>query len=348
MKNYYESRFAVLNKTGKPLLIKNLKIPKLENNQLLVKIKYSYICGTQMNEISGSKGVDKYLPHTLGHEASGYIVDLGPNVKKFKVGEKVILSWIKKKESSSVNPFYFDEKNKKINSGLVSTFSNLTVVSKDRVYKIPRDLPMDIAALFGCALPTGFGIVFNFLKKISKNNYIGVYGVGGVGVMAFIALKTLGIKNIYAVDKNKKNLQIVRKLGCKFVGNPKEIEKKIINKLIDKKNIKYNFEMSGHKIMMEAAIKNLSYNGTMVLAGNTRKGDFIRLNPYDLIFGKKIFGFSGNDVSLEKNIKNYVKIIRKINLKKLRSIFSVYKFKNINKAIRDFKKGTVLRPLIKF
>ena len=348
MKNYYESRFAVLNKTGKPLLIKNLKIPKLENNQLLVKIKYSYICGTQMNEISGSKGVDKYLPHTLGHEASGYIVDLGPNVKKFKVGEKVILSWIKKKESSSVNPFYFDEKNKKINSGLVSTFSNLTVVSKDRVYKIPKDLPMDIAALFGCALPTGFGIVFNFLKKISKNNYIGVYGVGGVGVMAFIALKTLGIKNIYAVDKNKKNLQIVRKLGCKFVGNPKEMEKKIINKLIDKKNIKYNFEMSGHKIMMEAAIKNLSYNGTMVLAGNTRKGDFIRLNPYDLIFGKKIFGFSGNDVSLEKNIKNYVKIIRKINLKKLRSIFSVYKFKNINKAIRDFKKGTVLRPLIKF
>ena len=244
MKNYYESRFAVLNKTGKPLLIKNLKIPKLENNQLLVKIKYSYICGTQMNEISGSKGADKYLPHTLGHEASGYVVDLGPNVKKFKVGEKVILSWIKKKESSSVNPFYFDEKNKKINSGLVSTFSNLTVVSKDRVYKIPKDLPMDIAALFGCALPTGFGIVFNFLKKISKNNYIGVYGVGGVGVMAFIALKTLGIKNIYAVDKNKKNLQIVRKLGCKFVGNPKEMEKKIINKLIDKKNIKYNFEMS--------------------------------------------------------------------------------------------------------
>jgi len=348
MKNYYESRFAVLSKTNKPLLIKKLKIPKLKNNQLLVEIKYSYVCGTQLNEISGSKGLDKYLPHTLGHEASGHIVNLGPNVKKFKVGEKVILSWIKKKESGSINPFYFDKKNKKINSGLVSTFSNLTIVSKDRVYKIPKGLPMDIAALFGCALPTGFGVVFNFLKKISKNDYIGIYGVGGVGVMAFIALKSLGIKNIYAVDKNKRNLQIVKELGCKFIGNSEEIEKKLINKLIDKKNIKYNFEMSGHKMMMEAAIRNLTYNGTMILVGNTRKGDFIRLNPYDLIFGKKIFGFSGNDISLEKNIKNYTKIIRKINLKKLRSIFSIYKFKNINKAIRDFKKGTVLRPLIKF
>ena len=348
MKNYYESRFAVLNKTNKPLLIKNLKIPKLKNNQLLVKIKYSYICGTQMNEISGSKGVDKYLPHTLGHEASGYIVSLGPNVKKFKVGEKVILSWIKKKELGSVNPFYFDEKNKKINSGLVSTFSNFTVVSKDRVYKIPANLPMDIAALFGCALPTGFGIVLNYLKKISKNDYVGIYGVGGVGIMSLIALKSLGIKNIYAIDKNKRNLNIAKKFGCKFTSTLENFEKKILSKFINKKDIKYNFEMSGNKMMMEAAIKNLSDSGNMIFAGNTKKGDFIRLNPYDLIFGKKIFGFSGNDVSLEKNFKNYIKIIKKINFKQISNIFSIYKFKNINEAILDFKKGTVLRPLIKF
>jgi len=348
MKNYYYSKFAILHKTKKPLLIKELKIPNLKKNQILVKIKYSYICGTQINEISGSKGKDKYLPHTLGHEASGYIVSLGSNVDKFKVGEKVILSWIKKKELGSMNPCYLDRKNKKINSGLVSTFSNLTIVSKDRVYKAPSRLPMDIAALFGCAIPTGFGIIFNFLKKISKNNYVGIYGVGGVGIMSIIALNAMGIKNIYAVDKNKKNLRIAKNLGCKFIGNINEIENKIIKKEIDKQKIKYNFEMSGNKMMMEAAIKNLANNGKMILAGNTKKGDFIRLNPYDLIFGKKIYGFSGNDVSLEKNITKYIKIIKKINFKKLRDIFSTYKFQNINKAIRDFKKGIVLRPLIKF
>ena len=72
-----------------------------------------------------------------------------------------------------------------------------------------------------------------------------------------------------------------------------------------------------------------------------------RFSPKE-IFGKKIFGFSGNDVSLEKNFKNYIKIIKKINFKQISNIFSIYKFKNINEAILDFKKGTVLRPLIKF
>ena len=348
MKNNLLSQFAVLEKVNKPLIIKNLKIPNLQKNQLLVKIKYSYICGTQLNEIFGAKGPDKYVPHTLGHEASGNIMQVGPGIKNFKIGEKVVLSWIKKKGSSSVNPFYLDKKNKKINSGLVSTFSNFTVVSKDRVYKIPANLPMDIAALFGCALPTGFGIVLNYLKKISKNDYVGIYGVGGVGIMSLIALKSLGIKNIYAIDKNKKNLNIAKKFGCKFTLTLEDFEKKILNKFINKKNIKYNFEMSGNKMMMEAAIRNLSNNGSMIFAGNTKKGDFIKLNPYDLIFGKKIFGFSGNDVSLEKNFKNYIKIIKKINFKKISNIFSIYKFKNINKAILDFKKGTVLRPLIKF
>jgi len=348
MKNINKSKFAILEKTNKPLLIKKLIIPKLKKNQLLVKIKYSYICGTQLNEIFGLKGVDKYLPHTLGHEASGYIVGNGQNTKKFKKNDKVILSWIKKNESGSINPFYLDSQNKKINSGSISTFSNFTIVSKDRVYKIPKNLPMDIAALFGCAIPTGFGIVFNFLKKITKDDYIGVYGVGGVGTMSIIALNAIGIKNIYAVDKNKKNLRLAKKLGCKFIGNMDEIEKKIIKKKIDKSKIKYNFEMSGNKMMMEAAVKNLANNGKMILAGNTKKGDYVRLNPYDLIFGKRIYGFSGNDVSLERNIKKYIKIVKKINFKKLRDIFSTYKFQNINKAILDFKKGTVLRPLIKF
>jgi S-(hydroxymethyl)glutathione dehydrogenase / alcohol dehydrogenase len=348
MKNVYNSNFAVLYQLKKPLVVKKLNIPKLKRNQILIKIRYSFICGTQLNEIFGLKGKDKYLPHVLGHEASGEIIGFGPNVKKFKIGEKVFLSWIKKKESGSANPYYFDKKNKKINSGFVSTFSNLTIASKDRVYKIPSKLPLDLAALFGCALPTGFGIIFKFLKKVSNKDFVGIYGVGGVGIMSIIALKASGVKNIYAVDKNKKNLLIAKKLGCKFAGTLDEINNKIAKQKIEKTKIKYNFEMSGNSILMEHAINNLSNNGTMVFAGNPKKGAKINLNPYDLIFGKKIYGFSGNDVSLEKNVNKYEKIIKKIGHKKIKSIFSTYRFKNINKAIQDFKKGSVIRPLIKF
>ena len=99
---------------------------------------------------------------------------------------------------------------------------------------------------------------------------------------------------------------------------------------------------------MQAAFKNLSKSGICVVAGNPKKGQEIKVNPYDLIFGKKIYGFSGNDVSLEKNIKTYNKLINKISFSKLRKIYKNYTFKNINNAINDFKKGKILRPLIKF
>ena len=348
MNKNYNTKFAILKKLRKPLVIQNLKINKPNNHQLLIEIKYSYICGSQLNEINGNKGHDKFLPHTLGHEASGVVLEIGKKVNNFKPGDKVILSWIKKKGKDSSNPFYLDEKNKVINSGQVSTFSKLAIVAKSRVYKIPKNLPMDIAALFGCAIPTGFGIIFKNIKNINKNDFVGIYGAGGVGIMAIIALRSMGIKNIYAIDKNKKNLHSARKFGCKFTSNLEIFNKSIINKLINKNKIRYNVEISGNAQMMEMAIDNLSKNGSTILAGNLKKGNLIKLNPYDLIFGKKVYGFSGNDVSLEKNMNYYSKIIKKINLNKLRSIFSVYKFININKAVQDFKKGVVLRPLIKF
>ena len=78
------------------------------------------------------------------------------------------------------------------------------------------------------------------------------------------------------------------------------------------------------------------------------KSGKIKIDPYDLIFGKKIFGFSGSDLPLDKNFKKYYQLIKKINYNKLRKVFKVYKFKKINQAIADFKNGKTLRPLIKF
>ena len=106
--------------------------------------------------------------------------------------------------------------------------------------------------------------------------------------------------------------------------------------------------MSGNKLMMEMAIKNLSSRGSCILTGNIKYGFKIEINPYELIFGKKIYGFSGNDLPLDENIQKYLQLLKKINYSKLRKVFKVYKFHNINKAIYDFKKEKVLRPVIKF
>ena len=346
MNNNFSSTFAVLRNIKKPLIIEKLKTPSISDDQLLIKIKYTYLCGSQINEIDGKKGKDKYLPHVLGHEASGEVLNVGKKVKKFKPKDKVFLSWIKKNNFESKNLPYKDKNKENVNSGQISTFSKHTIIGQNRVYKVPKGIPMDVAALLGCAIPTGFGIVFKYLKKLNKKSYIGIYGCGGVGMMSLIALKAFGFKNIYVVDKNLKNLKHAKKFGCDEFYYIKNIKKL---KIEYKKTLKTkaNIEVSGNQKVMNYAIKNLPHDGLCILAGNTKRGNKIQINPYDLIFGKKIVGFSGMDVSLEKNLNSYTKILKKTNIRMLRSLFKTYSLKQINKAVVDFKKGNVFRSLIK-
>ena len=89
-----KTKAAVLRKVGGPLVIEELEIPKLGFGQVLVKILYSGLCRSQINEINGWKGGD-YIPHLLGHEASGEVLEIGDSVSKVRPGDYVVCSWIK-------------------------------------------------------------------------------------------------------------------------------------------------------------------------------------------------------------------------------------------------------------
>ena len=119
---------AILYKQKHNLKIRDIIYKdELSKGQLLVKIVYSGICGSQIGERNGVKGKDKFLPHLLGHEATGIVVQAGPKVKLFKKKDKVILHWRESKGINAQNPKYF-YKNKKINAGKVTTFNEYAVV----------------------------------------------------------------------------------------------------------------------------------------------------------------------------------------------------------------------------
>ena len=100
IKNYA----AVLKKQKKDLLVLNLDYPQVPKNYVLVKMKFSGICHTQLNEISGKLGKDRFLPHCMGHEGVGEIVSIGLGVNDIKIGDKVVISWIKKKQNKKISP----------------------------------------------------------------------------------------------------------------------------------------------------------------------------------------------------------------------------------------------------
>ena len=121
------TKAAVLSEIGKPLqIIDKIKIPKLREGQVLVKIHYAGLCHSQLKEIAGERGEDRYIPHMLGHEGTGKVIEIGKKVKKVSVGDDVILTWIKGKGVNEGGSIYKTQAGKIINAGPITTFSNYT------------------------------------------------------------------------------------------------------------------------------------------------------------------------------------------------------------------------------
>ena len=143
MSSYTSSRnfkAAVLIKQKQSLKIMDIKMPTyLDEHQVLVKIIYTGICGSQIGEIDGVKGKDNYLPHLLGHEGSAEVIKIGPKVKSLRKGDYVTLHW-KPNDIKNAKPYVYSDGKNSINSGNVTSFSEYSVVSENRLTKISKKL----------------------------------------------------------------------------------------------------------------------------------------------------------------------------------------------------------------
>ncbi len=336
---------AVLNEINEKLELRNLDIPRLKRGQVLVQISYSSICHSQLNEIKGKKGEDKFLPHTLGHEGSGKVLKIGAGVTKVSENDHVVLTWIKGEGIDSGGCIYKSLK-KDINSGPISTFLKEAVISENRLVKIPKNFPLIEACMLGCAIPTGAGIVFNN-NNIRKSDSIAIFGCGGIGLSSIMASKAKGIRKIIAIDINKKKLALAKDFGASdcLIFNPKKNLNQIL-KLNNDNGLDYSIDATGKTEVISLAIKSLNNRGQFILAGNPSHGDLIKVNPYDLISGKKLTGTWGGETLPDKDIKKYIKLIKEGKIHSKKYLSKPYKLKDINTAVSDFENGKVLRPII--
>lgn len=334
-------RAAVLRCLGEPLSVEEIEVPVLKRGQVLVKLAYSGVCHSQLMEVRGYRGIDAYLPHLLGHEGSGVVVDLGLGVTKVKLGDQVILGWIKGSGIDAGGCFYHKD-GEVINSGPVATFSEYSVVSENRVTLLPVGLPLDIAVLFGCALLTGVGIIINELRP-RPGEKIAIFGLGGIGLSALIACQLFDLSEIIAVDVSEEKLKLAQDFGAtrcvKFTSN--------ISKVI--RDMDYSVEASGLCEVIEIAFSSVRPKGGLcVFASHPKQGEKINLDPFELISGKQIRGTWGGRSNPEIDIPRLAGLYfqKKLPFEKL--IEKKYAFKDINQALEDLESRRVVRPVIDF
>ncbi|RXJ66616.1 acetoin dehydrogenase [Halarcobacter ebronensis] len=337
---------AILEQVNKPLQIKNIKFNTLKRGQVLVELAYSGVCHSQLMEARGKRGEDKWLPHLLGHEGTGIVKEIGEGVTKVNVGDKVILGWIKG-EGIDANTAQYTSHNQIINSGKVTTFSEFSVVSENRVVKLPANIPMDVGVLFGCAILTGAGILINEIKPKEKST-IAIFGLGGIGLSGLMATKLFNLNNVIAIDIEDDKLKLAKEFGATHTINSlKEDVIAKINELTNFNGVDYSMESSGIASVIETAFKVVKKGGGLcVFASHPKNGDMIKLDPYDLICGKQIKGSWGGSSKPDKDIPEFAKLYKEGQLPLEKLLDKKYKLDEINQALDDLENRKVTRPLI--
>lgn len=345
MSTTYRTLAAVLVKTRRPLALQELEIPPPARGQAIVRLAYSGVCGSQLNEVRGRKGKDAYLPHTLGHEGSGVVVAVGAGVRKVRPGDHVVVSWIKGAGLEGESQSYRNAAGRKVNTGAVSTLLGSALISENRLVRIRPDMPLKEAALLGCAVPTGAGIIRNQVRP-TKGQTVAVFGVGGVGLSAVLAAAAAGARTI-AVDIVASKLRAAREAGAAGTVDASRGDVSGALARIAGGGCDACVECSGSTAAMTSALAAVRPGGLCVIAGNPPHGERMSVDPYDLIRGTRLSGSWGGSTDPDRDIPRYVNEFLSGRLRLATLLGRVYPLARVDRALDDLERGRVRRALVR-
>jgi S-(hydroxymethyl)glutathione dehydrogenase/alcohol dehydrogenase len=280
---------VVLNALNQPVHVEELDLAPPADGEILVRVAYAGVCHTDLHAITGVLPVR--LPVVLGHEGSGVVEATGPHVDSLKVGDHVILLWktpCNHCRFCSVGRFYLcDESYKSGVSGpmpdgtyrffrgdqpinyfdLNSCMSEYTVMKEPGVIPIPRDVPLDIAAVLGCAVLTGVGAVIH-TSEFQPGSTVAVFGAGGVGLSSIMGAAMAGAAQIIAIDIEPRKLAYAREMGATDVVDVRLGDAvETVRELTGGKGVDYAFEAIGMPSAIEQAFLATRRGGITVVIG---------------------------------------------------------------------------------
>lgn len=340
---------AVLFACGEPLrVLDGIQVPAPARGQVHVQLAYSGVCHSQLMEVGGARGPDRYLPHLLGHEGSGKVVSIGPGVTKVAPGDSVVLGWIKGQGCDAPGAKY-ELHGKTLNAGAVTTFNSEAVIAENRCVRLPDGVPLDVAVLFGCAVPTGAGMVLNEIAAKPGATAV-VFGLGGIGMIAVMALKAAGCSRIIAVDVEPAKLAAGREFGVTDTIDARIVEPvAAIRALTGGLGVDCAVDAAGRTRTIEQAFESVrKFGGQCIFASHPASGERISLDPHDLISGKRLQGSWGGASQPDIDVPRFAALYREGRLPLDRLIGRRYPLDEINVALDDLASGKAMRPLIDF
>lgn len=334
---------AILEKLNAPLVVDDLHPFRgnvLGCGQVFVEIHASGICGAQIGEISGAKGEDKYLPHLMGHEGGGIVIDVGSGVRYVKKGDHVVMHWRPGAGIEAAFPKY-KWGNRTVGGGLVTTFSEYAIVSENRLTPIDKDIPFEIAALMGCAVTTGLGLVNNEAQlKIGQS--IAVIGCGGVGLSIIQGAAMVSAGVITAIDIHNHKLSMAAQLGANHIVNFDQQPD-----IDDLGKFDVVVDCTGLVAMIDAGYSMVAPGGKMILVGQPRHDQKLTIPAMRRHYcGQVLMDSQGGLTNPIVDIPRYLNLYQTGKLKLDNLITHRYPLEQVNEALDMVRSGHAGRVIL--
>jgi len=357
---------AVLVEPGKPLEIENLQISKPGPHEVLIRTAACGLCHSDLHFIEGS--YPHALPAVPGHEAAGIVQAIGSEVRTVKVGDAVVsclsafcghcefcvtgrmslcmgadtrrgptdAARITRSDGSTVNQM--------LN---LSAFAEMMLIHEHACVKIDPEMPLDRAAVIGCAVTTGAGTIFNACK-VTPGETVAVIGCGGVGLATINAAKIAGAGRIIAADPMPEKRALALKLGATDVVDARADDAALQILELSKGGVDHAIEAVGRPASAALAVGSLKRGGTATILGMMPLSEKVGLSAIDLLSGKKLQGaiMGGNrfPVDLPRLVDFYMR-----GLLDLDSIIAErIPLEQVNQGFEKMKRGDSARSVIVF
>lgn len=369
---------AILNQMGveppyaqsKPLSVDDVELDGPGHGEVLVRIAAAGLCHSDLSVINGDR--PRPTPMVLGHEAAAIVEELGPGVDDLKKGDHVVLVFVPScghcgpcaegrpalcepgAAANTAGTLLSGARRLRRNGSDLhhllgcSSFAEYATVSRRSLIKVDPEIPLEEAALFGCAVLTGVGAVLN-TARVTPGSAVAVVGLGGVGLAALLGGVLAGARQIVAVDVSPQKLELAKSLGATDTANaasPDCIEQV---RAVTKGGVDFGFEMAGSVKAMEVAYKITRRGGTTVTAGLPPPTHTFALPQVNLVAEERTVkgSYIGTCVPT-RDLPRYMALYKKGVLPVNRLMTGRLNLDDINAGFDCLREGKAVRQVITF